>query len=446
MTDNPFEEASDQDRTVIRPMPGGKRPAAAAPPPRVVAASAAPEVASVEVPTLGDNKLTEAAQPLLQLLARLRNTAHPPDAGDLLARVLAEFRRFEQTARSAGIAMEQLRPAHYALCASLDDAVLNTPWGAGSAWTKSGMVSSFHPDIAGGERFVEVLAKLRQQASQNLPAIELMYLCLSFGFMGRFRSAQGGTEAVERLRQEVAEEIAAQRAPVPKPLSAQWKGVEAPYRPADNRLPVWVVLAAGLALVGVMFLISLRDLNAASDDVAQRALAVPPANMPVITRAGLLAPPPPVPVEPGVADHLRSVLASDIEAKRLSAGGTDGNIVIRVPSAQLFGDGKAVLLGSAAGLIDRVAAALRDQPGTLTVLGYTDNQPIHTVQFPSNFQFSTARARAVQQGLQKGLGAGRTVAVEGRADADPVSTDSSTAGREMNRRVEIVLGRAEGGK
>ena len=125
MSDNPFSEAERTERTVIRPVPGGRR---AAPRPGEMPSQRAPDpVAPVaddaETNAPGLSPLVAAAAPLLQLLARLRNTLNQPDPGDLRERAVSAMRAFEQGARDLGIPIEQVRPAHYALCASLDDAV-----------------------------------------------------------------------------------------------------------------------------------------------------------------------------------------------------------------------------------------------------------------------------------------------------------------------------------
>src|ERR1700761_7602700 len=122
MTDNPFSEPDDSDRTIIRPMPGGKRPVAPAAPvapppgpspfdapvhqfaaqPPARAPSDAPETIG-----MGGSPLLSAAGPLLQLLARLRNTMSQPDSGDLRERAVREVRRFEEVSRAQNIPMEQ---------------------------------------------------------------------------------------------------------------------------------------------------------------------------------------------------------------------------------------------------------------------------------------------------------------------------------------------------
>jgi type VI secretion system protein ImpK len=92
MSDNPFIEPEDGERTVIRPTPGGRRAAPAdAPvglaeaPPRSAAASPAASD-GVETVAMGVSPLVAAAAPLLQLMVRLRNTINQPDPGDLRER------------------------------------------------------------------------------------------------------------------------------------------------------------------------------------------------------------------------------------------------------------------------------------------------------------------------------------------------------------------------
>ncbi len=443
MSDNPFDEPVDQDRTVIRPAPGGRRApmASAASPPAIPATPmmAAPVGTAISAPALGDNKLLHAAAPLLQLLARLRNSANPPDAGDLRARVLQELKRFEKAARDAAIPMELLRPAHFALCSSLDDVVLNTPWGASSAWARSTLVASFHPTLDGPDRFEGVLGQMRQNISANLWVVELTYYCLSLGYMGRFRQARGGAEALTTLRTKVAAEIAAARPPASRELSPNWQGVAAPFRPRRRAFPIWVVLAVALALVGAMFAFSLSDINRESDAVTTQALQIAPTRMPDIARAGLAVPPPPAPSGPSLIDVLQTALAPQVKSGAVTVEGTPTTPVLRIPTSVLFAAGTAKLSGSASALLTAITEALRAQPGRIEVLGYTDNTPMHSIQFPSNFQFSAARAKAVQAALQRGLHADRAVWAEGRAEADPVAANSTAQGRAQNARIEIVL-------
>lgn len=450
---NPFEPSQDADRTVIRPKPGGVRPpvvAAGAPPQptRPAASPAAPSIADgTDDIAVGDNPLAAAAAPLLQLLARLRNTANPPDAGTLRERALGELRRFEHRARELSVPMDQLRPAHYALCASLDDVVLNTPWGIEGSWAESPLCRSLHQEARPGEKFFDMVAQLRKKPQQFLPVIELAYLCLSLGFMGRFRQAPRGAAEIDRLRSDLCDVIAAEKPPVQAQLSPQWQGVDAPYRPRKPVLPVWVVAAGALAAIGAVFLFVSTSLNAASDDLYERVLATTPATMPAIARAALAVPPPPPPPppEPTAVDRLRDALKPDIDHGLVAVLGTASTPVIRLGDKALFASANATLQSSATAILQRVGAALSHEPGAVQVIGYTDNQPIHTIAFPSNFQLSAARAQAVRAALARSIGDPKRLASEGRAEADPIAPNTTPEGREQNRRIELVLHRQDQG-
>ena len=77
------------------------------------------------------------------------------------------------------------------------------------------------------------------------------------------------------------------------------------------------------------------------------------------------------------------------------------------------------------------------------MIDYTDDQPVRTVRFPSNFQLSVARANAVRAIIVRDLGDPARVSAEGRADADPIASNATAEGREQNRRIEIVLHRQD---
>jgi type VI secretion system protein ImpK len=401
----------------------------------------------------GANGLAVAAAPLLQLLARLRNTATPPCSGDLRERAVEALRRFEQRVRSAGVPAEQARAAHQALCASLDDVVLNTPWGSAGGWAAASLTAAFHrdarfPDAAGEDWFFDQLARMWRDPAGWLPVLELMYLCLSLGFMGRCRRSANGPMELERVRTETYAAIVRQRRPASAELSPQWTGVAAPYRPGRAGLPVWVAGSAALALVVVVFVWCSAGLGAASDDVYAGMLAAAPSTMPRIFRGAMAPlPPPPEPAEPGLAERLRTLLKGDIDRGLVSVLGNASATVLRLPADGMFAAESATLQPTALPLLERAGAALREAAGgaaaSARVIGYTDNQPVRSVRFPSNFELSASRALAVREVLGGVLGDAVHLTAEGRAGADPVAANASAAGREQNRRIEIVLQRQQ---
>jgi type VI secretion system protein ImpK len=455
-TDNPFSEPDDSDRTIIRPLPGGRKPQPAAPaapsspfgPGEVTPFPAAeqkyaPARGPSDAPetiAMGGSPLVAAAGPLLQLLARLRNTLSQPDSGDLRERAVREIRRFEEVSRAQNIPMDQLRPAHYALCASLDDVVLATPWGSQGAWAQRSLVSTFHQEVRSGERFFDVLTQLRQNPGGFLPVLELMYFCLSLGYMGRYRLSPRGPAEIDKIREDTYAVIARQRPAAEAGLSPHWQGVAAPYRAKRFAIPVWVAAAVALGVLGAVYASFLFSLGHDSSAQFEALVTAPPSSMPTIQReAPVVAPAEPAPQGPTILDRLSGFLSPEIAAGKVSVLGTVDAPIVRINNAGLFGSGSAVVEDDDVPLLQKIGTALGRETGTVVVKGYTDDQPIHTLQFPSNFELSQARAQAAAAILDQTIGDESRISAQGMGDADPVADNATPDGRAQNRRIEIVL-------
>src|SRR5690606_36836399 len=193
--EDPFAEPDDTERTVIRPNPGGRRGVAAPAAPAAAAAQAPAQPAPGAVPgpdamagsITGPSPLNAAASTLFAVVSRIRNRAQHPDPDALRRSVVAEVRAFESRAISAHVDPTKVKVARYAICATLDDVVLNTPWGGQSVWAQQSMVGTFHRETVGGDRFYDLLTRLEQDPATNIELLEFMYTCLSLGFEGRLR-------------------------------------------------------------------------------------------------------------------------------------------------------------------------------------------------------------------------------------------------------------------
>ena len=130
-------------------------------------------------------------------------------------------------------------------------------------------------------------------------------------------------------------------------------------------------------------------------------------------------------------------------AKSVVTNITRQGLVVRVLTDNLlFTSGSATLQSTGDSLLNEVAHLLNiDRKNPITVEGFTDNVPIHTAQFPTNWQLSASRSVNVLLYLTAhGVDRGRLNAA-GYADLHPIATNTTSTGRALNRRVDIVLDR-----
>jgi type VI secretion system protein ImpK len=435
MSDNPFAEPDDSEATIIRPRPGGRAPEPAP-------ARPGAQADAVAVPSVGANKLIAAAAPLLE--AAIRITAvrgREPDPEKLKRGMVEAVREFEKRALATGLDTQSLRAARYALCATVDDLVLSTPWGSRSTWTGQSLTSIFHNEVSGGERFFEILEQMQKDYGRHNEVVELMYLCASLGFEGRYRVMPRGTAALTELRDGLFRTIRQRRGEFERELSPRWRGIETTYRPVASRVPLWAIGLGTLGLACLFYIAFNFSLAAASDVVFTELAGLPPHGAASVPRA-IIAPPPPPPAPQqatALAPKLRRFLEPEIKAGLVQVLEDAQSITVRLVNRNMFGSGQAQLNGSYVPLLERIGTALQDEQGDVLVNGYTDNQPIHTVQFPSNFQLSQARADAVGKVVAAKLSQPGRVRAVGKGDADPIADNVTADGRQSNRRTEIVL-------
>lgn len=481
MSNDPFAEPDDSERTVIRPNPAGRRtggmtppapgaspmgvpayapppqatpPAGALgygvpPPPQPVAAQQAEAKAGdspIALAMTGMNRLNAAAAILFALISRIRNRAQHMEPDTLRRNVVAEVRAFESRAVQIGVDPQQIKVARYAICATIDDVVLNTPWGEQSNWALQSMVGTFHRETVGGDRFYDVLARLEKDPQSNIELLEFMYMCLSLGFDGRLRVEQGGSDKHLRIREGLARIIRNQRGPVEQDLSPHWHGLDRPYRALSAWKPVYIAVGVMAVLLSLSFMGVSYALGTQTDRILGQMAAVDPGVPPVLERPAPPPPPPPPPppeAGPSQLDVVSGFLEKEIKDGIVEVFQDANTLTVRVAGAGMFGSGSDRLTPEFVEPIDRLANALNDQPGKIIVVGHSDNVPIRSSRFPSNMHLSLARAESVMKSMAKTFTDPSRLSAEGRADKEPLVPNDTAEGRAQNRRIEIILMKAE---
>ncbi|MDE1948515.1 MAG: type VI secretion system protein TssL, long form [Burkholderiales bacterium] len=412
---DPFA-AFESDRTVIKPSAGrGPRAPAAPAAPAAAASGWAPaaDAGVGDLPAYASlNPLVQAAAPLLAAAPRLRAMVRHPNPQALRASLAESVRRFEAAARAQNLPNEQVVAARYILCTLLDESASSTPWG--------------------GEKVFQLLSRLAENPAQNRNLLELVWVALSLGFEGRYRVLDNGRQQLDSVRERLAQMLRQQSGPSDKTLSTQWQGVAAAPQRLRDGVPMWV-LAAAAALLLMLVFIGLRIATNVQTDATFSALQTLDAKAAVAPPA----PPPAVPA-PAPPPRLAQLLKTDIGAGSVQVRDLADSSIVTLHGDSLFDPGSAQVAARAVPLFQRIAAALNQVPGKVLISGHTDNVPIRTLRFPSNWHLSKARAEAVRDLLAATVKPDRLTA-EGRADTEPVADNATPEGRAKNRRVEITL-------
>jgi type VI secretion system protein ImpK len=425
--DDPFRPP---DATVVRPRPGAGRrttdpPSQAPAPQRPASAGFEPEsapVVSADSLGVGLNPLVRAASSLLMLSGQLRGTLSGPDIPSLRRYVLDEIRRFEDRARAGGVANEVVLAARYAICAALDEAVLSTPWGAQSEWAQQTLLVALHREAWGGEKFFDMLDRVAQDPKRHIDLMELLYLCMTFGFAGKYQVEDRGHSRLSDVQNDLYRKIREYRGAPPTELSLRWKGLQDRRNPLIRYVPWWVVGAAALAIVVVTYGIYLVKLGAVSSPVYDDL-----AKLGTVSRK--IPPPPPN------ETTLKKLLEEEEKQGLVAIVVDGGRTKVVLAGDNMFSSGSATISSEYRDRLRVIAEALKKVPGRVVVVGHTDDRPVRGIKYQSNVELSWDRARNVAGILQELLGGQVRLDTAGRGSAEPRSQPPSDP---KNRRVEIV--------
>jgi len=202
---------------------------------------------------LGINPLVAVASGLLSEIVRLQQSYEREDLFVLKDRLTSEIKRFEHRALQDGAESRQVMAARYVLCTALDEAVVTTPWGNESEWSQMSLLSSFHNETFGGEKFFQLLERLSRDPVKHLPMLELMYICMSLGFEGKYRVLPRGMLELETLRDSLYRQIRQLRGDVPRDISPHWEGLRETRRRLVRIVPWWLITLFTLICLGVIY-------------------------------------------------------------------------------------------------------------------------------------------------------------------------------------------------
>ncbi|MDG3821070.1 type IVB secretion system protein IcmH/DotU [Pseudomonas aeruginosa] len=217
------------------------------------------------------NPLVDAAMPLFGLAIRLRRLNEFTRINELHETVRDQITSIGEEVRRHGYDTAVQTAYRYALCSFIDDIVLATPWGRSSPWSHRSLLSVFHNETWGGEKFFTVLTRMQMDPERYRDVLEFKYFCLCLGFKGKYGERHNQDEvlqgiivklhrALRQLRGEPSEEL----------TNAQANVASRSYR-LGRQWPLWSPwVVAGVALLGLYALFAMNLGN--TTDLVLRSL------------------------------------------------------------------------------------------------------------------------------------------------------------------------------
>lgn len=425
------------EQTIVKPTPGGR--ASAPKPPseksadNTVVISKSPELVNNDsVVAYGNNPLLAEANGLLSIIGQIRATATHSDPLFLKETLAQKLRDYENRLRHHDVDLDTIDTARYCLCCSLDEAVLNTNWGGHSFWSHDSLLSSFYASSQGGEAFFKYLDKCMAQPDTNLDLLELMYVCLSLGFLGQYRLEKNGLESHRKLRRQIIAILKSYGRGIPQELSNSIEQHILNGSKASDRAPLWVVCSVTAALLVCIFMYFSYELNRASNRTfSQLVNLVQPQQLNQDTTSESKSAP--------IAERISMYLATEIGKGLINVEPLQDRVRISLKSQDLFESGSADVVAYIQPVISKLARTLESTQGKIIVTGHTDDRPIFTSKYPSNWHLSLARATAMSEQLISNSALEGRVIPEGLGDARPLVENNSDENRAINRRIEIDL-------
>lgn len=423
------------ENTIIKPRPGARQAPARGenPTPDDDRTAFAPARSPVprerfRLPATHLGAVCDEASRLLSLADRLGQAKSVEDIVGLRRQCMDLVREYQNSLKARDILPDTVDMASYCICALLDELVLNSEWGQSGQWAANSLLSEFHSQTWAGTHFFELVDKSRR--SSNIQLMTLQYLCLSLGFNGKYRVEERGQEQLDMLRDSLYHEICADRGRFTTPFDHSWENRVVPGNGLAQGVPLWV----GAAICSVALLLTYLGFAHSIGQVSEPVLAD-------INRVGIPERPQDKagPGNPEDIRYLKQVLQTEIDRGLLELDVDAGQVLLRIGSEALFASGGTEVREDMVPVLSKIARALESTSGSVLVTGHTDDRPIATSQYPSNWHLSLARATSVSDLLALTGKLNGRLWPEGRGEAEPRFENDTAENRARNRRVEITL-------
>ncbi|MFJ4154845.1 type IVB secretion system protein IcmH/DotU [Pseudomonas sp. NPDC089752] len=215
------------------------------------------------------NLMLDAAAPLFGLVMRLRTLDDLPNIKDVHKKVRIQIGSIQEEIRQHGYEQSQQLAYSYALCLYIDEAVMERPWGKNSCWSHEPLLSIFHDETWGGEKFFTVLSRLMLEPKRYQDVLEFMYFALCLGLKGKYAIAPKGEESLNALIHQLHGIIRELRGPTPEEVCDPYSNVAPSNFRMKRYWPWWSPLVISALAMAVAYSIYSYRLHLLTTEVLE---------------------------------------------------------------------------------------------------------------------------------------------------------------------------------
>lgn len=150
-------------------------------------------------PKAGINPLVDAAAYLFSSIGKLTFLKSHRNLHKLQKDLINEINTFQDSAKAQGYTSEYILVCRYSICATIDDIITNTTWGGDGQWDHYSVLTVFNQEPPQTDRFFLILERIIKDPALYIDVMEFMYICLSLGYKGNYRSSTYGNYQLEKM-------------------------------------------------------------------------------------------------------------------------------------------------------------------------------------------------------------------------------------------------------
>lgn len=154
-----------------------------------------------------DSPLLFASKEIFKETYRLRNQESVSDIQGTSQLMIKELDTFSNIAMEQGVNADQILMSRYILCTFIDEMLASASWARDNAWSGASLLNHYYSEGYGGDKFFQLLVRFEEEPTEFIYVMELAYVCLSFGYGGKYKSKNKNMQDVGAIKENLYRQI-----------------------------------------------------------------------------------------------------------------------------------------------------------------------------------------------------------------------------------------------